>query len=481
MNKKRSPNKRNLQRLAALALVILALLLAACATTGNVVETLADTVPQGAPSDANKAGGGDAGASGDAAGAGEALAPAEPMPEAGGGGMGRGDSTDGSDYGGMGGGPSGAAAPLPTLSAAGSGLVSPPDDLYQPTLQAGEKDDNAEFSGYLDYRRGYSGPPVTDVDVTERHVIQVTTRNGLPVLGAEVLVYDGQDLVTALRTPGTGIVYFFPRAYPSYANTREYVVQVQKDQASETLTINRQRKDARWVVQLNTDPAEPPVRLDILILLDETGSMESQIQELKDNFLSISAQIAALPSRPDLRFAMVSYRDRGDEFVTRVFDFTPDVRDFQANLMRASALGGGDTPESLNEALHRAVWDVNWRVDNTVSLIFLVADAPPHLDYPQDYNYAQEMQSAIELGIKIHPIIADTGNVSASYRAQAEYIYRQLAQFTGGHFLFITEQDAQGQPSTDLQAGQGGQYTVGNLDALVVRLVQDELAVLFAQ
>ena len=65
-----------------------------------------------------------------------------------------------------------------------------------------------------------------------------------------------------------------------------------------------------------------------------------------------------MPSRPtpDLRFAMTVYRDRGDTFVAKTFDFTPDIAAFSAALADVTADGGGDYPESLNEGLHEAIW-----------------------------------------------------------------------------------------------------------------------------
>ncbi len=233
---------------------------------------------------------------------------------------------------------------------------------------------------------------------------------------------------------------------------------------------------------LNTRPAQAPVQLDVLFLLDATGSMSDEIDQLKDNILSISAQIEALPGRPDVRFGLVHYRDRGDNYVTRTTDFTGNVRAFQRELSAVEADGGGDDPESMNEALHQAVNNVDWRVEDTVSLVFLVADAPPHLDYSQDYDYADEMKAAAELGIKVFPIGSrlDGGN---AYQQQAEYILRQIGQFTGGHFIFLTYEDtprSDGAPGTEYSVPEE-QYTVEDLDALVVRLVQDELEALTGQ
>lgn len=358
-------------------------------------------------------------------------------------------------------------------------LVVPPDQQFQP-LQAGEIDDNEDFAAYLEYRANFRqyGLLVHDRDVSERHVIRVTNGQGLPVLGAEVLIYDGQTLVTSLRTTATGSVYFFPRVYTQDAQT-QYDVVVQKGRARTAFRLTRERPDVTWPVTLDARGAQPPVNLDVLFLVDATGSMSDEIDELKENILSISAQIEALPSRPDVRFGLVSYRDRGDQYVTRVSDFTGDVTAFQRDLAAVVANGGGDAPESLNEALYRAVQDVNWRVEDTVSLIILVADAPPHLDYPQDYDYAMEMQAAASMGIKIFPIGSRLDGPGADEKV-AEYVFRQLAQYTGGNFIFLTYSDtpqSSGEPGTGYSVEEGS-YTVQDLDALVVRLIQEELAAL---
>ena len=135
----------------------------------------------------------------------------------------------------------------------------------------------------------------------------------------------------------------------------------------------------------------------------------------------------------DNRFvAMTVYRDQGDAYVSRTFEFTPDVDAFEEALAEVRADGGGDYPEDLNEALSRAVHAPEWRVEETVSLIFLVADAPPHLDYGQQNHYAFEMLAAAERGIKIYPI------ASSGLDDQGEYIFRQIAQYTQGRFIFLT-------------------------------------------
>jgi Mg-chelatase subunit ChlD len=213
-------------------------------------------------------------------------------------------------------------------------------------------------------------------------------------------------------------------------------------------------------------------RLDVLFLLDATGSMGDEIAQIQRTIASIAQRIDNISPRPELRLGLVSYRDRGDEYVTRVNDFTPDVAAFHQLLMSTYAEGGGDNPEALNEALNAAVERVSW-ADNAVRLVFLVADAPPHLDYQQDYDYVHEARTAVAKGIKLYPIAASNTD------DQAEYVFRQLAQQTLARFIFLTYQPGQdgGAPGdTTTHDVDPEAFTVERLDDLVVQVVERELA-----
>lgn len=352
------------------------------------------------------------------------------------------------------------------------------DETWQggSSLQAGATDDNENFEAYLQYRHDYldfvGESTVHDVNISERHVIRVNTPNGQPVLGARVSVYTGQTLVAEMRTPATGIVYFFPLADAESADEGSFVVTVDKDAEEANFTLERgDPRGDEWIIELDVLSAQPPVNLDVLFLFDTTQSMADEFQDLQQDITSISSRVDALPARPDARFGLVAYRDRGDEYVTQVYDFTPDVVAFQEDLMDERAVGGNDLPESLNEALHDAIWEPEWRVENTVSLIILVADAPPHLDYADDDDYAVEMVEAARRGIKIHAIAAPGLDDTGRY---GEYVFRQMAQYTGGYYIAIEEGGSaeEGAPHTVPE----GSYTVEDLDDLVVRLIEEELA-----
>ena len=302
----------------------------------------------------------------------------------------------------------------------------------------------------------------TSLDVSERYIITVVDADGYPVPNATVRIAteEAVDLFEG-RTYANGKTVFFPRFLPESGGSQAFTIHVDVDGATKSDQFAR-IEGSDWTVILDAT-VEPSARvpLDLLFLLDATGSMSDEIDQIKSTLLSISSRISDLPSDTDLRFGMVAYRDRGDDFVTRTYHFEPDVQKFLNSIREVRADGGGDEPESLNEALHVAIGEPQWR-PNAVRLVFLIADAPPHLDYAQDYDYAVEMVEANRQGIKIFPI------ASSGLDAQGEYIFRQIAVHTMGRFLFILYGG-----STPHSVGQ---YSVENLDDLVVKLVEAELA-----
>lgn len=372
-------------------------------------------------------------------------------------------------------------------------MAAPADDATKKTaaerqqqttpLRAGEVDDNEQWDDYLLYRRNYAGATVHDRDISERYIIEVQDEQGQPILDAQVRFYvtDQQQqsrLIYESRTYANGQTLFHPLALGiSETEADQFLVEVMKDNQQEQFVLNRFNSQAtttfseQWTVKLATSPQFDTLNLDLVFLIDATGSMDDEIAKIQDTIFDMTAQIDALPGRPNVRYGMVTYRDREDDFVSRTYQFTPNVDQFAENLDTVSAGGGDDYPESLNEGLHKALHNVEWRSRDTIKLIFLIADAPPHLDYAQDYDYAEEMQVAAQQGIKIFPI------ASSGLDDQGEYIFRQLAQFTQGRFIFLTYADAsnRGEPG-DVTTHHVDDYSVQNLDDLLVRLVTEELA-----
>ncbi len=340
------------------------------------------------------------------------------------------------------------------------------------TVTAGMVDDNADFGEYLAYRQRSAGLPVRDRDISERYLLEVTDAAGRPVHDAEVAVQRAGRVEPVMwaRTDTAGHVWLHPQAFltPNVSD-RALGVAVRKGGAWSRATLVRGARSAVQV-RLGATPVVQRPRLDLVFLVDATGSMGDEIAKLKTSMRAMSQQISQLPGQPDICYGLVAYRDRGDAFLTRTHDFTDDLGAFQNVLARVQAAGGGDTPEALNEALHETVHGMSWRTD-AARMVVLVADAPPHLDYggPQ---YDVDMQAALAKGIKLFAVGA------SGLDPVGEYIYRQIAQYTAGRFVFLTYKDA-----ADPGSGPGtqtvhdvGNYSVQTLDKLVVKLVGDELA-----
>jgi Mg-chelatase subunit ChlD len=151
-------------------------------------------------------------------------------------------------------------------------------------------------------------------------------------------------------------------------------------------------------------PASKP-KVEVVFCLDTTGSMTGLIEGAKQKIWSISNQIASGKPTPELKIGLVAYRDKGDDYVTKVIDLTDDLDAIHAQLKQFKAAGGGDTPESVNQALDDAVNKVKWSDDpKTLRILFLVGDAPPHMDYKDDVKYPETCQKAAARGIIINTI-----------------------------------------------------------------------------
>ena len=146
-------------------------------------------------------------------------------------------------------------------------------------------------------------------------------------------------------------------------------------------------------------------RIEVVFVLDTTSSMSGLIHAAKEKIWSIATTMGSAQQNPDIRMGLVAFRDRGDTYITRSYDLSKDLDSMYASLMDLRAEGGGDGPESVNQALYDAVHDISWsNDDNTYRVIFLVGDAPPHMDYANDVKYPVSLEVARQKGIVVNAI-----------------------------------------------------------------------------
>ncbi|MFK7802525.1 MAG: VWA domain-containing protein [Anaerolineae bacterium] len=337
-------------------------------------------------------------------------------------------------------------------------------------LTAGEIDDNELWDDYLLYLRQYKGPEIIWVDVVERHILTVLDGDGRPIAGEAVEILAAGQVVQSLVTHSDGSILIFPNTFDLEAEGTE--LEARFVETGDLIAFELGTAQREWELVVDSYANQSQVKLDVHFLIDTTGSMADEINQLRDNMIAISQQIDALPAAPDVRYGMTLYRDRDDAYHVEVTDFTPDVSAFVAELNQVEADGGGDYPEDLSQGLLEALAVPEWRIENTVSLIFLIADAPPHIDYADaESNYAEQTMVAAESGIKIFSI------ASSGLDSQGEYVFRQMAQMTGGRFIFLTYGD-EGAGSTGGETDMtidAEDFTVEALDDLIVQIIEEEV------
>jgi len=343
----------------------------------------------------------------------------------------------------------------------------------EPALKAAAHDDNEEFPYYLDFLKKYqrlSG--AYEQDFSQRYIIRIVDGKNQPIMNQTFqIITEKGNVVWESKTYANGESLFFPQITNTGKASGKFAIRIKTDQGTFAQPLERIYQNIN-VIQLNQLRQIGQLKLDLAFILDTTGSMADEIQKLKDTIYSIYTRILNLAANPRVRFGMILYRDRGDEYITTRYDFTTDIDKFQLALEKVEAAGGGDTPEDLQSALKVAIEELSWS-EHAIRLNFVIADAPPHTDYGQKYDYVTAAKNANARGIKFYMIGASGLNIVG------EYIFRQIAALTYGQFIFLTygetgESDGTGVGKVSHHTGSN--YQSRNLDDLVVNIVDRELS-----
>ncbi len=184
---------------------------------------------------------------------------------------------------------------------------------------------------------------------------------------------------------------------------------------------------------LITTIANRQQHIEVVFVLDTTGSMSGLIDAAKEKIWSIASNMASAESAPEISMGLVAYRDRGDAYVTRTVDLSSDLDSVYATLMDFKAAGGGDGPESVNQALDDALNKISWSRDqNSYKVIFIVGDAPPHMDYQDDVKYPLTLSRARARGIVVNSIQSGSNNATT-------HQWKQIAQLGSGQYFQVEQ------------------------------------------
>lgn len=352
------------------------------------------------------------------------------------------------------------AASREKASAADEGDRSDEPGIAAGTLTAGAWDDNLNFDYFLEYlaaeeQGGQEGLPSVPRD--DRLVVQVTDAQDQPVPGADVVVEQGRSsLRTVTGAEGRALVF------PSWDGMADQPLRVLA--RSGDAVVEREVPAGVAEVALELSVVAPAVTaLDVALVLDTTGSMGDELEYLKVEIEAISVRVSKLYPDVAQRWALVLYRDEGDEYVVRSFQFT-DPRSFATLLSAQAAGGGGDYPEALDQGLEAAM-KLGWQGGATARIAFLVADAPHHTG--REGRLLDAVRSARGQGVHVYPI------ASSGVNGLTEYALRTVAQATGGRYLFLTDDSGVGASHREPTLPC---YFVTRLDAAMLRMIDVEIS-----
>jgi Mg-chelatase subunit ChlD len=155
-------------------------------------------------------------------------------------------------------------------------------------------------------------------------------------------------------------------------------------------------------------------QLDLVFVVDNTGSMGPYIQNVKTKILEIIRTIKKEEMVHRLRVGLVSYRDHPPEettYVTQKYELSPDTAKIEGYVMQMDASGGGDGPEAVSTALQ--VMNKMEFLNESAKIAVLIGDAPPHgvesgdrwsKGTPDGAKWTEEAKRAFRKGIVIHTV-----------------------------------------------------------------------------
>jgi hypothetical protein len=296
----------------------------------------------------------------------------------------------------------------------------------------------------------------------KRVSVQLVNKSQKPVIGKRLrLLNDKNEIIWQAVSDNKGNAELWIDARTDQqSSSKKYFI---ADDTGEILSSNAILFKKGQNVIIVDAPCLQKRNLDLVFVVDATGSMGDEITYLQSELLDVLKKVEKkLANTTDVRYGSVFYRDQGDEYVTREFDFSDKAVDMIDFIKNQSAGGGGDFPEAVVEALDSSIDKLSWSEGNSTKIMFLILDAPPHYTEENINKLYNKIKLAAQKGITIIPLAAsDTDK-------QTEYLMRTFALLTNGTYTFLTNHSGIGnnhiEPTTD-------SYEVEKLNDLLLRLI----------
>ena len=183
-------------------------------------------------------------------------------------------------------------------------------------------------------------------------------------------------------------------------------------------------------------------QLDLVFIVDNTGSMGPYIQNVKTKILEIIRTIKKEELCHRLRVGLVSYRDHPPEettYITQKYELSSDTSNIEQNVLQMDASGGGDGPEAVSTALQ--VMNKMEYLNESAKIAVLIGDAPPHgvesgdrwpQGTPDGAKWDKEAKKSFDKGIIIHTV--GCFPEITNYQKGVE-TYEKIAGLSQGRFI----------------------------------------------
>jgi len=191
---------------------------------------------------------------------------------------------------------------------------------------------------------------------------------------------------------------------------------------------------AKSVVAPNAAWIERLRQMDVVFVIDTTGSMDAAIHEVAYRMGEIVAALRAAPAQPNVFFGVVAYRDYEDEkltYLVKAEPLTGKVPLVERMLKGLKADGGFDFEEAVYDGLYYAISRTYWREAST-RLILLVGDAPPHPEALNRVTLAEVIKGAYAKNVIVHTI-------GVGSHAEMVRTFREIAHNCRGRYLQLLD------------------------------------------
>lgn len=349
-----------------------------------------------------------------------------------------------------------------------------PYEVQAGVLTAGSFDDNLNLGVFRDFLAQVFasdlGDQLPQVQLGQRVIVRVSDSAGAPVADARVVItpagQQGQAAQPLLsQTTGSDGRVLLVTGVDGAGDATSFRLQViYPPDGVEVIDETRNLSSLEWEVTLPGVVSALPAKLDLAFVVDATGSMLDELEYLKDEVRNIAEAVSELFPEVEQRYALIVYRDQGDVYVVRTFDFTASLDQFEEDLSRQRANGGGDWPEALHLALE-AAGQLSWRTSDMARVMFLIADAPPHSEFAQrTFDAVQTLRKGT---VALYPVAA------SGVDTELEFYMRSAAFLTLSEYIFLTDDSGVGNPHAEPHIPC---YHVQKLAHVMIRMIRAELS-----